>query len=96
MRYMLTALLARLHAAAAHLAITPELVNSQREFGRRGTAERVEGSTARAVAAVTDSMASELLAAAQALGSLQLHLDQQVEGYDFQFSRQLVLILFRR
>lgn len=82
MRHMLTALLSRLHASAAHLAITPELVNSQRECGRGGTAEKVDGSTARAVAAVADVVARELLAAAHALGDLQGHLDQQVDGYD--------------
>ena len=77
---MLTALLSRIHAAAAHLAITPELVNSQRGCGRGTTAEKVDGSTARAVAAVADVVAGELLAAAHALGDLQMHLDQQVDG----------------
>ena len=95
MRHMLTALLSRLHAAAAHLAITPELVNSQRECGRGGTAEKVDGSTARAVAAVADAVAHELLAAAHALGDLQGHLDQQVDGYTFPPPRLQCLFLPR-
>lgn len=79
MHHILTAVLARVHHASVRLRITPEMEQGAAEGGN-GPAERVDGSTARTVAAVAVAFSEELLAAVTALGGLQQHLDCQEEG----------------
>ena len=79
MHYILSAVLARLHRVSVRLRITPEMEEGAGDNGL-GPAERVDGSTARTVAAVAVAFAEELLASVGALEDLQRQLDSQQEG----------------
>jgi hypothetical protein len=80
MHHVITSVLARLHAASTHLCISPDLSQDILD-GRDRPAERIEGSTACAVAGVVDMYSRELLDSAHALHELQRQLDKEQEGY---------------
>eukprot|EP00892_Ulva_mutabilis_P001256 jgi/Ulvmu1/11130/UM071_0013.1 len=79
MHHILCAVLARLHRVSVPLRITPDMEEGA-AAGGLGPAERVDGSTARTVAAVAAAFAEELLASVGALEDLQRQLDAQQEG----------------